>query len=142
MTTLRNQVREFHLAMDVPVDAPKPTIIPDTRVRLRCALIAEEFFETLEAMMEFTPRIDELRTKLMTFLLEGDVDVSMPRGSPTVSQISTTSSKGLDSSSGSMALRSPPRSTARTWRKLEAPSLRMVNASSLPGGRLPTLPES
>jgi predicted HAD superfamily Cof-like phosphohydrolase len=48
--TLRDQVREFHLAMNVPADAERPTRIPDERVRLRAALIAEEFFETMRAM--------------------------------------------------------------------------------------------
>jgi predicted HAD superfamily Cof-like phosphohydrolase len=50
MTTLREQVREFHLAMNVPADTERPTIIPDDRVRLRAALIAEEFFEVLASM--------------------------------------------------------------------------------------------
>jgi len=78
MTTLRDQVREFHLAMNVPVDAPKPTVIPDVRVRLRCALIAEEFFETLEAMMSTNYRIRALRGDLMAFIASGHVDVSIP----------------------------------------------------------------
>jgi predicted HAD superfamily Cof-like phosphohydrolase len=50
--TLREQVREFHIAMGVPADAPRPTVIPDERVRLRARLIAEEFFETMEAMFD------------------------------------------------------------------------------------------
>lgn len=53
MATLREQVREFHLAMAVPADAERPTVIPDERVRLRAALIAEEFFETLAALIVF-----------------------------------------------------------------------------------------
>jgi predicted HAD superfamily Cof-like phosphohydrolase len=48
--TLRDQVLEFHLAMNVPADAARPTLIADERVRLRAALIAEEFFETMRAM--------------------------------------------------------------------------------------------
>jgi predicted HAD superfamily Cof-like phosphohydrolase len=59
MATLREQVREFHLAMDVPADAPRPTVIPDARVRLRAALIAEEFFEIMEAM--FSEDFEDLR---------------------------------------------------------------------------------
>ncbi len=50
--TLRDQVREFHLAMNVPADATKPTIISNERVRLRAALIAEEFAETMAAMFD------------------------------------------------------------------------------------------
>lgn len=46
--TLREQVEEFHLAMGQPVlDHPQ---VPDSeRVKLRLRLIAEEFFELLEA---------------------------------------------------------------------------------------------
>ena len=50
--TLRDQVREFHVTMGVPADAAKPTVIPDKRVRLRAALIAEEFVETMAAMLK------------------------------------------------------------------------------------------
>ena len=52
-TSLREQVRAFHVAMNVPADATRPTVILDDRVRLRCALIAEEFFETLQSMIVF-----------------------------------------------------------------------------------------
>jgi len=48
--TLREQVAEFHKAMDMPADAERPTIILDDRVRLRAALIAEECVETMAAM--------------------------------------------------------------------------------------------
>jgi predicted HAD superfamily Cof-like phosphohydrolase len=47
--TLRDQVMQFHKAMDCPTRS-RPETIPDDRVRLRAALIAEEFFETLRAM--------------------------------------------------------------------------------------------
>jgi predicted HAD superfamily Cof-like phosphohydrolase len=49
MSKLSEQVRQFHVAMDCPT-AAKPTLIPEERVRLRAALIAEEFFETMEAL--------------------------------------------------------------------------------------------
>ncbi len=47
---LNGQVAEFHLAFDQPL-ARRIGLIPDDRVRLRAALIAEEAFETLEAMV-------------------------------------------------------------------------------------------
>lgn len=50
--TLREQVREFHreVTLQSETDPEMPTIPPDDRVRLRASLIAEECFETLEAM--------------------------------------------------------------------------------------------
>lgn len=47
--SIRNQVMAFHVAADVPV-LQRPTIPSDIRVALRAKLIAEEFFELLEAM--------------------------------------------------------------------------------------------
>lgn len=44
----RARVAAFHLAMGVPT-AEVPTVPSDERVRLRLRLIAEEFFEALEA---------------------------------------------------------------------------------------------
>ena len=52
VTPLRAQVRAFHVAMGVPADAMKPTIVADERVRLRAALIAEEFAETMAALFD------------------------------------------------------------------------------------------
>jgi predicted HAD superfamily Cof-like phosphohydrolase len=49
MSKLRDQVVEFHAAMGQPI-RPAPGMIPEERVRLRAALIAEEFFETMEAL--------------------------------------------------------------------------------------------
>ena len=54
--TLRDQVREFHVAMGQPC-AERPTVIPDDRVRLRAALISEEFFETLRALFGDDPAL-------------------------------------------------------------------------------------
>ena len=50
--TLREQVRAFHVAMNVPADAVRPTVIPDERVRLRASLIAEEFAETMASLFD------------------------------------------------------------------------------------------
>jgi predicted HAD superfamily Cof-like phosphohydrolase len=51
MKTLREQVSEFHRAVGQPIlDTPQ---VPDEkRVRLRAALMAEEFFEVLEALFQ------------------------------------------------------------------------------------------
>jgi predicted HAD superfamily Cof-like phosphohydrolase len=51
MKTLREQVTEFHLAMGQPVRTV-PSLIVEERVRLRAALIAEEAFEVLEALLD------------------------------------------------------------------------------------------
>ena len=48
---IRYQVHEFHLAMNQPVLA-KPQVPSEARVRLRLRLIAEEFFELLDAVLE------------------------------------------------------------------------------------------
>jgi predicted HAD superfamily Cof-like phosphohydrolase len=49
MTTLREQVLQFHKACKHPI-GKSPHVPVDDRVRLRARLIAEEFFETLEAL--------------------------------------------------------------------------------------------
>lgn len=49
MSNLQKQVIEFHRLMDQPI-LPTPQIPEEPRIRLRAALIAEEFFEVLEAM--------------------------------------------------------------------------------------------
>lgn len=51
MTTLREQVLEFHQAFDQPIVAT-PSVPADERVRLRAHLVAEEFFEMLAAMFD------------------------------------------------------------------------------------------
>jgi predicted HAD superfamily Cof-like phosphohydrolase len=50
--TLRNQLINFHLAVRQPI-LSRPDIPPEPRIRLRAALIAEEAFETLQAMLVF-----------------------------------------------------------------------------------------
>jgi predicted HAD superfamily Cof-like phosphohydrolase len=77
MATLREQVREFHLAMNVPVDAPRPTVIPDERVRLRCSLIAEECIETLAAMVSH-PALGQAWDLIRIAIKYGHVEVNMP----------------------------------------------------------------
>lgn len=51
MTTIRDQVLEFHQAMGQPI-LPEPGIPYDARVRLRARLITEEFLETISAMFD------------------------------------------------------------------------------------------
>ena len=50
MSTIREQVTEFHRAMGQPI-ADKPAIPSDERVRLRLRLIAEEFCELLDSCL-------------------------------------------------------------------------------------------
>src|SRR5208282_3967193 len=49
-TPLRAQVTAFHKLIGSPVLDVPTEYIPEKNVRLRASLIAEEFFETLEAM--------------------------------------------------------------------------------------------
>jgi predicted HAD superfamily Cof-like phosphohydrolase len=57
--SLRQQVAEFHAAMGMQ-DPTTPTIPSDDRVRLRAKLIAEEFFEVMEAMFNIDDRSPSL----------------------------------------------------------------------------------
>jgi predicted HAD superfamily Cof-like phosphohydrolase len=56
--TLSEQVAEFHAAMGLsglgPSSSEGPKIIADERVKLRASLIAEEFFETMDAMFSIS----------------------------------------------------------------------------------------
>jgi predicted HAD superfamily Cof-like phosphohydrolase len=49
MKTNQDRLIEFHRAIGQPI-LPYPQVPPDDRVRLRARLIAEEFFETMDAM--------------------------------------------------------------------------------------------
>jgi len=49
MKTVRDQVAEFHRAMGQPI-LRSPAVPDEARVRLRAALIAEEFFEVMGAL--------------------------------------------------------------------------------------------
>jgi predicted HAD superfamily Cof-like phosphohydrolase len=74
---LRDQVREFH-AMIENHDEPTPRVISDDRVRLRASLIAEEFFETLEAMYESSSTLHAARFAVMDLLETCDPAVNLP----------------------------------------------------------------
>lgn len=79
---LNRQVREFHAHVGQPI-LPAPQIPPPDRVRLRARLIAEEFFEALEAMFDFDGIdghyiLPDLRERLDHFINESDIAVDLP----------------------------------------------------------------
>jgi hypothetical protein len=76
LKTLREQVAEFHAAMNQK-DPTTPTVPPDERVRLRAALIAEEFFEMLEAMFPKSELIDEARDAIEHVISKSPISVNM-----------------------------------------------------------------
>lgn len=49
MPSIDDMVREFHVAMDIPI-AESASVPSDERVRLRAKLITEEYFETMAAL--------------------------------------------------------------------------------------------
>lgn len=60
MKTLEDQVKEFHTKFGHPVRTT-PTIPPDDEIRFRLKLIAEEFFELLDACGIDVPGHDGMR---------------------------------------------------------------------------------
>lgn len=75
--TLREQVIEFHKAMELPGVGDGPPATPSNeRVRLRASLIVEEVFETLEALFtcSFTIPLEAIRNRIT----EAAVKVDMP----------------------------------------------------------------
>jgi predicted HAD superfamily Cof-like phosphohydrolase len=75
--TLREQVLEFHRAMSVPV-VFEPKVASNDRVRLRCSLLAEEFFETLGSMLVLESTIDrDARSTVMDACKFAVVEVDM-----------------------------------------------------------------
>jgi predicted HAD superfamily Cof-like phosphohydrolase len=76
---LRDRVQEFHNAVGQPILA-KPSVPSDERVRLRARLIAEEFFEVLEAMFSHADRnnIQDLHARVRGFIEGGWVQVDLP----------------------------------------------------------------
>lgn len=77
---LRMQVREFHQAFGVPV-LTRPQVPSDDRVRLRLRLIAEEFFELLDASTDEWDRareeIDEARHLVMRTIEDAPIAVDL-----------------------------------------------------------------
>jgi predicted HAD superfamily Cof-like phosphohydrolase len=79
---LRSQVRAFHEAFSVPV-LTRPQVPSDERVRLRLRLIAEEFFELLEACVDLkhratAGRFGELDHWLDAVVKESALKVNLP----------------------------------------------------------------
>lgn len=76
--TIRAKLIEFHHAMDVPV-LDKPTVPATDRVKLRLALIGEEFMELLEAAGCELQWLDyasqEINTAISTVQVRRGVDV-------------------------------------------------------------------
>jgi predicted HAD superfamily Cof-like phosphohydrolase len=80
MTTLLEQVTEFHETFDHPVGS-HPQIPTDERVRLRMRLIAEEFFEAMEAVfVRNTPKISlaEISGEVDDYIRRAAIDVDLP----------------------------------------------------------------
>jgi predicted HAD superfamily Cof-like phosphohydrolase len=79
MTTLREQVAEFHRAVGQPL-LESPTIPAEERVRLRARLMAEEFFETMVAMFSRLERrsLDYIYSDLKAFIDVGVIGVDLP----------------------------------------------------------------
>ena len=78
--TLRKRLIAFHQLFDQPI-LSTPSVPPDERVRLRAALIAEEFFETLESMFDTWPYGTTLQTdreQVMRFIRKAPIKVDMP----------------------------------------------------------------
>jgi predicted HAD superfamily Cof-like phosphohydrolase len=75
----RLQVLEFHKAMGQPIgDTPK--LLEDERMRLRLRLVAEEFFELLEASLSKSPEFDRIaiaKAETMLAIKYTHVDVNM-----------------------------------------------------------------
>jgi predicted HAD superfamily Cof-like phosphohydrolase len=65
--SVREQVIEFHKAMNAPGQGEvRPHIPPEDRIRLRAALIAEEFFEVLESIFGCPGYIEAAKTLVKT----------------------------------------------------------------------------
>lgn len=78
MTNIRNNVRDFHVAMNVPI-ATTPHIPADKRVRLRLRLIAEEFVELLEATYNSPVLINSVKG-ILNFIVDfGEIEVNMEK---------------------------------------------------------------
>lgn len=76
MSRLRDQVREFHRAMDCP-ERPTPGTIPDRRAKLRLKLIGEEFFELVAAMLGVKGDLAPAIAEFHEMVDETDVRIDM-----------------------------------------------------------------
>jgi predicted HAD superfamily Cof-like phosphohydrolase len=74
--TLHEQLLEFHRKVGQPI-LDKPQVPDEARVRLRAALIAEEFFETMEAMFAPDAGLKEAREYVMDACKNAPIAVHM-----------------------------------------------------------------
>src|SRR6187551_1695056 len=72
---IREQVKDFHIAMNLPV-LDKPQIPSDDRVRLRLNLIAEESFEIFEAC---GIDVKDLKAQLFLKIRESELKIDLPK---------------------------------------------------------------
>lgn len=79
MKIIRDQVAEFHRAMDVPTGTV-PKVPSDDRVRLRWNLIIEEVFEGLEATFQknYPQQIALVKAAVMKIVHEAQIRVDLP----------------------------------------------------------------
>lgn len=88
MKIIRDQVAEFHRAMDVPIGTT-PKVPSDERVRLRWRLIIEEVFEGLAATFPYTrdtwnpldescQKLAAAKTAVMKIVNEEQIQVDLP----------------------------------------------------------------
>lgn len=76
---IRQQVIAFHKAMEMPGQGEGPPHVPDeARVRLRAALIVEEFFETMLSLFGDSQRFACARVGLREAIGAALVQVNMP----------------------------------------------------------------
>lgn len=74
MKTRQEMLIEFHKAMEIPIEG-RPTVPADARVRLRMALIAEEFFEVLNAVSPGSPTFEQSTLRKLISNAEIKVDL-------------------------------------------------------------------
>jgi predicted HAD superfamily Cof-like phosphohydrolase len=76
--TIREQVQDFHRVVLNVTDPTTPTVPDDATVRLRAALITEEFFETMFALFEDKHEaLENVHAKLVAVINRLNVKVDM-----------------------------------------------------------------
>jgi len=73
---IRANVLQFHRVMDQPV-LSEPQVPPEDRVRMRLRLIAEEFFEALEASLR-DPELADTREQVFEDIRDCKVIIDLP----------------------------------------------------------------
>lgn len=75
VSTIRQQVQEFHDKMPVRGDLAKPGEQSDEIRKLRIALVAEEFFEFLDAMRVFSGPVRRTLADQLAYGFQGPTDL-------------------------------------------------------------------